>query len=134
MKERRQHKRLNIPLPVRVNVMNGSGIMALDLQAKDISYSGTFIPTLTSFPDETRFILDFTIPSDNLSIPILLHLNSRSGFRISIYFNQYKNQLHPDFISQPHLNIKLIKIMKWISQKLVNNIHKVWTIEKYHLG
>ena len=66
MKERRQHKRLNIPLPVRVNVMNGSGIMALDLQAKDISYSGTFIPTLTSFPDETRFILDFTIPGDNL--------------------------------------------------------------------
>ncbi len=66
MKERRQHKRLNIPLPVRVNVMNGSGIMALDLQAKDISYSGMFIPTLTSFPDATRFILDFTIPGDNL--------------------------------------------------------------------
>ena len=40
--------------------------MVLDLKAKDISYSGTFIPTLTSFPEGTRFILDFTIPSDNL--------------------------------------------------------------------
>ena len=66
MKERRLHKRLNIPLPVRVNAMNGGVLMALDLETKDISYSGTFIPTLTSFPEETRFILDFTIPSDNL--------------------------------------------------------------------
>jgi hypothetical protein len=66
MKERRQHKRLNIPLPVRLNVTDGQGIMALDLEATDISYSGTFIPTLTSFPKGTRFILDFTIPSDNL--------------------------------------------------------------------
>lgn len=38
----------------------------LDLKTRDISYSGTFITTLTSFPDKTRFILDFTIPSDNL--------------------------------------------------------------------
>ena len=66
MKERRQHKRLTIPLPVRLNVMNGASIMALDLEARDISYSGTFIPTLTSFPEGTRFVLDFTIPSDNL--------------------------------------------------------------------
>ena len=40
--------------------------MALDLETRDISYSGTFIPTLTSFPERTRFILDFTIPSENL--------------------------------------------------------------------
>jgi hypothetical protein len=66
MKERRLHRRLNFPLPVRVNAMNGGVLMALDLETKDISYSGTFIPTLTSFPEETRFILDFTIPSDNL--------------------------------------------------------------------
>lgn len=66
MNERRLHKRLNIPLPVRVNAMNGDVLMALDLEARDISYSGTFIPTLTSFPEGTRFILDFTIPNDNL--------------------------------------------------------------------
>jgi hypothetical protein len=66
MKERRQHKRLTIPLPVRLNIMDGAGIMALDLEARDISYTGTFIPTLTSFPEGTRFVLDFTIPSDNL--------------------------------------------------------------------
>jgi hypothetical protein len=66
MKERRLHKRLNIPLPVRVKAMNGDVLMDLDLEARNISYSGTFIPTLTSFPERTRFILDFTIPSDNL--------------------------------------------------------------------
>jgi len=66
MKERRLHKRLNIPLPVRVKAMNGGLLMDLDLEARDISYSGTFIPTLTSFPEGTRFILDFTIPSDSL--------------------------------------------------------------------
>ena len=46
--------------------MNGGVLMALDLETRDISYSGTFIPTLTSFPERTRFILDFTIPSENL--------------------------------------------------------------------
>ena len=66
MKERRQHKRLNIPLPVELNAMNGSGIMSLDLKVRDISYSGAFIPTLKSFSEATRFVLDFTIPSDNL--------------------------------------------------------------------
>ncbi|MEJ2657113.1 MAG: hypothetical protein P8012_07935, partial [Desulfobacterales bacterium] len=38
----------------------------MDLETKDISYSGAFITTLASFPKGTRFILDFTIPSDNL--------------------------------------------------------------------
>jgi hypothetical protein len=38
----------------------------LDLVAIDISASGTFIPTLTSFPEGTRFILDFTLPINNL--------------------------------------------------------------------
>jgi hypothetical protein len=65
MKEKRQYKRLTIPLPVRLKVMDGSREMVLDLETKDISYSGTYIPTLTSFPEGTRFILDFTIPSDN---------------------------------------------------------------------
>ena len=66
MKERRQYKRLTIPLPVRLKVMNGGRKMVLYLEAKDISYSGTFITTLTSFPEGTRFILDFTIPSENI--------------------------------------------------------------------
>jgi len=65
MKERRQYKRLNIPLPVRLKVMNGGRKMVLDLETKDISYSGTYIPTLTSFPEGTQFVLDFTIPGDN---------------------------------------------------------------------
>ena len=66
MTERRQYERFTIPLPVRLNAMNTDRKEVLDLEARDISYSGTFIPTLTSFPEGTRFILDFTIPSDNL--------------------------------------------------------------------
>jgi hypothetical protein len=66
MKERREYKRLSMPLPVRLNVMNGSRKMVLDLETKNISYSGTYVPTLTSFPEGTRFVLDFTIPSENV--------------------------------------------------------------------
>ena len=66
MIERRRYERFTIPLPVRLNAMNTDRKEVLDLEARDISYSGTFIPTLTSFPKGTRFILDFTIPSDNL--------------------------------------------------------------------
>jgi hypothetical protein len=36
----------------------------LDLYTRDVSASGTFITTLTSFPEGTRFILDFAIPRD----------------------------------------------------------------------
>jgi len=39
---------------------------ALDLETKDISASGTYINTLRSFPEGTRFILDFTIPNDDI--------------------------------------------------------------------
>ncbi len=66
MTERRQYKRFTIPLPVRLKAMNTGKKEVLDLEARGISYSGTFIPTLTFFPKGTRFILDFTLPSDNL--------------------------------------------------------------------
>jgi len=46
--------------------MNTGRSKVLDLATRDISYTGTFINTLTSFPEGTRFILDFTLPSDNL--------------------------------------------------------------------
>ncbi len=66
MKERRQFARLNIPLPVRLESMSQHDKKVLDLITRDISYTGTFITTLTTFPEGTRFIMDFTIPSDNL--------------------------------------------------------------------
>ena len=66
MKERRKYNRINIPLHVRIKTMNIDQKQVFDLVTRDISYSGTFIPTLTSFDEETRFILDFTLPSDNL--------------------------------------------------------------------
>jgi hypothetical protein len=65
MKERRQYERFKIPLPVRIEATTGTK-RVLDLETRDISASGTFIDTLTFFPEETRFILDFTIPSDSI--------------------------------------------------------------------
>jgi hypothetical protein len=65
MKERRQYERFKIPLPVRIEATTGTK-RVLDLETRDISASGTFINTLTFFPEETRFILDFTIPSDSI--------------------------------------------------------------------
>jgi hypothetical protein len=53
-------------LPVKIETMMTGRIKVLDLATRDISVSGTFITTLTSFPERTRFILDFTIPSDSI--------------------------------------------------------------------
>jgi len=66
MKERRQYERLMFALPVRIETMMTGRIKVLDLATRDISVSGTFITTLTSFPERKRFILDFTIPSDSI--------------------------------------------------------------------
>ena len=66
MKERRQYARFNISLPVRLEALTLDTKKVLDLDTRDISFSGVFINTLTSFPEGTRFILDFTLPSDNL--------------------------------------------------------------------
>jgi hypothetical protein len=63
MKERRKYNRIAIPLPVRLETLSLQEKTVLDLVSKDISASGTFIVTMTSFPEETRFILDFTLPS-----------------------------------------------------------------------
>ena len=66
MKERRQYERFTIPLPVRLETIELGRKKVLDLETRDMSASGTFITTLTSFPEGTRFILDFTIPSDSI--------------------------------------------------------------------
>ena len=66
MNERRQFERHNFKLPVRLEAITLDENKILDLITRDISYSGTFITTLTSFPEGTRFILDFTIPGDKL--------------------------------------------------------------------
>ena len=66
MDDRRQYERFSYPLPVRLETITLERKEVLDLETRDISYSGTFINTLTSFPEGTQFILDFTLPSDNL--------------------------------------------------------------------
>jgi len=50
------------PIPVRIETIMTGRKKVLDLVTRDISVSGTFFPTLTSFPQGTRFILDFTLP------------------------------------------------------------------------
>ena len=66
MKERRKYTRFAISLPVRLDTIASENKEVLDLETSDISYTGAFIPTLISFPEGTRFKLDFTLPSDNL--------------------------------------------------------------------
>ena len=66
MKERRQYERVTFPLPVRIEAITSGRKKVLDLVTRDISASGTCITTLTSFPEGTRFILNFTIPSDSI--------------------------------------------------------------------
>ena len=78
MKERRQYERFTFPLPVRIEDITSDKKKVVDLETRDISASGTFITTLTSFPEGTRFILDFSIPSD--SIRGLKDVKSLRGF------------------------------------------------------
>jgi len=82
MKERRQHERFSFPLPVRLKTMTTGKKKVLDLVTRDISASGTFIITLTSFPKGTRFILDFTIPSNE--IRKLKEVKSLRGYKGSM--------------------------------------------------
>jgi hypothetical protein len=66
LKERRQYERFMFPIPVRIETLMTVRKKVLDLVTRDISVSGIFITTLTSFPERTRFILDFTIPTDSI--------------------------------------------------------------------
>jgi hypothetical protein len=66
MIETRRFIRYPLPLPVRLETIELDNKEVLDLETRDISASGTFIPTLKSFPEGTRFNLDFTIPGDSI--------------------------------------------------------------------
>jgi PilZ domain-containing protein len=66
MKERRQYERLTLPLPLRVETITLDRKRVFDFETRDISASGVFVNTLSSFPEGTRFVLDFTIPSDRI--------------------------------------------------------------------
>ena len=66
MIETRQFIRYPLPLPVRLETKELDRKEVLDIVTRDISASGIFINTLMTFPEGTRFILDFTIPSDRI--------------------------------------------------------------------
>ena len=79
MKEKRQYNRVTIPIPVRLETMTTNGKKVLDLVTRDISACGTFIPTLTSFPEGTRFILDLTFPINNQTLKDVKRLKGCIG-------------------------------------------------------
>ena len=66
MKERRLYKRLPARLFLKLEAIASSRKRVLDLATRDISVSGTFIITPTSFPEGTRFFLDFNIPGKSI--------------------------------------------------------------------
>jgi hypothetical protein len=68
MKERRQYERLSYPFPVRLETLFADEKIFLDLVTRDISASGTFIPTLISFQEGTMFFMSFTFPSKKIQI------------------------------------------------------------------
>ena len=83
MKERRQYERLTLPLPVRLEAIMPGRKKVLDLDTRDISASGVFVNTLTSFPEGTRFILDFTIPGDSIEeFKDVKHLRGCTGCQV----------------------------------------------------
>ena len=79
MKDRRQYYRLSFPFPVRLETMTTNGKQVLDLATRDISAGGTFIPTLTSFPEGTKFILELTFPSNNHILNHFKHVKHVNG-------------------------------------------------------
>jgi c-di-GMP-binding flagellar brake protein YcgR len=65
MKERRLYKRHTARLPSRIEAIIPGGTKKIyDFETKDISIGGAFLYTneSLSFPQETRFIMDITIP------------------------------------------------------------------------
>jgi len=66
MNERRQYGRFSFPFSVRLETITTNGTKVLDLVTKDISASGAFIPTPTTFPEGTRFNLELTYPDNNI--------------------------------------------------------------------
>ena len=78
MVDRRLYERLSYPFPVRLETIT-NGKQVLDLTTKDISASGTFISTLTSFPEGTRFILELTFPSDDQTLKYVRTINGCKG-------------------------------------------------------
>ena len=79
MDDRRKYERLSYPFPVRLQTITTNGKQVLNLATRDISAGGTFIPTTTSFPEGTRFILELTFPSNDQADKYLKTLNGCKG-------------------------------------------------------
>ena len=66
MEERRRFERFHLTLPARmVTVLSGKK-QVFEFETRDISASGAFIDTNSPFPENTRFKLDLTVPSERI--------------------------------------------------------------------
>ena len=79
MDDRRKYERLSYAFPVRLETISTNGKQVLNLATRDISAGGTFIPTTTSFPEGTRFILELTFPINHQTDKYVETLNGCKG-------------------------------------------------------
>jgi hypothetical protein len=77
--DRRLYERLSYPFLIRLETITTNGKQVLNLRTKNISASGTFISTPTSFPEGTRFILELTFPSNYQTDKYVKTLNGCKG-------------------------------------------------------
>jgi hypothetical protein len=68
-KEKRQHERHTISLPIKLTPLTSGTKAVYDVVTRNISASGTFIAAPMPFPHGTRFSLDFKIPNDKIREP-----------------------------------------------------------------
>ena len=79
MDDRRKYERLSYAFPVRLETITTNGKQVLNLATRNISAGGTFIPTTTSFPEGTRFILELTFPGHDQTDKYVKILNGCKG-------------------------------------------------------
>ena len=66
MKERRQYERFPLTLTARMEIITSARKHVFEFQTKDISAAGAFIYNTESFPEDTRFKLNLTVPSERI--------------------------------------------------------------------
>jgi hypothetical protein len=66
MTERRHYERFLIEIPARMETISANKKQVFEFQTRDISAAGAFINTTEQFPEETRFKINLTVPSERI--------------------------------------------------------------------
>ena len=95
MENRRHYRRLTFSFPIKLETMTSIGRKILNLLTKNISASGAFIPTLTSFPEGTTFLLEIEFPTKTHIFETVKNVNGCKGVLVrstphgsAIYFDK----------------------------------------------